>query len=199
MFVQIIEARVQDAAGLRRQVEDWEQHLAAGATGWLGTTAGITEDGRFILAARFASPEAARENADRPEQGQWWAVTEKMLDEVEFVESSDITSMGAGSDDAGFVQFMHGRVRDRNRLETLNAELNDRLTEVRPDILGGYELALPGDGFVAVTYFTSEAEARAGESQEPPADLAESLGEWQALMVDVEWFDLPDPWLASPA
>jgi hypothetical protein len=199
MFVQIIEGRVQDAAGLRRQVEDWEQHLAAGATGWLGTTAGITEDGRFILAARFASPEAARENADRPEQGQWWAVTEKMLDEVEFVESSDITSMGAGSDDAGFVQFMHGRVRDRDRLETLNAELSDRLADVRPDILGGYELALPGDGFVAVTYFTSEAEARAGESQEPPADLAEDLGEWQALMVDVEWFDLPDPWLASPA
>lgn len=198
MFVQIIEARVQDAAGLRRQVEDWEQHLAAGATGWLGTTAGITEDGRFVLAARFASPEAARENADRPEQGQWWAVTEKMLDEVEFVESSDITSMGAGSDAAGFVQFMHGRVRDRDRLETLNAELTDRLTAVRPDIIGGYELALPGDGFVAVTYFTSEAEARAGEAQEPPPDLAEDLEEWQALMVDVEWFDLPDPWLASP-
>jgi hypothetical protein len=199
MFVQVIEARVQDAAGLRRQVEDWEQHLAAGATGWLGTTAGITEDGRFVLAARFASPEAARANSDRPEQGQWWAATEKMLDEVHFVESSDITSMGEGSDDAGFVQFMHGRMLDRSRLETLNAELNDRLTEVRSDILGGYELALSGDGFVAVTYFTSEAEARAGESQEPPADLAESLGEWQALMVDVEWFDLPDPWLASPA
>jgi hypothetical protein len=199
MFVQVIEGRVQDAAGLRRQVEDWEQHLAPGASGWLGTTAGVTADGRFILAARFASSEAASENSDRPEQGQWWAVTEKMLDDVLFVESSDITSMGEGSDDAGFVQFMHGRVLDRGRLEALNAELNDRLTEARPDILGGYELALPGDGFVAVTYFTSEAEARAGEAQEPAADLAESLEEWQALMVDVEWFDLADPWLASPA
>lgn len=199
MFVQVIEGRVRDAAGLKRQFEDWGRHLAPGAEGWLGSTAGITPDGRFVLAARFASAEAASENSDRAEQGQWWAVTEKMLDDVAFFESSDATSMGEGSDDAGFVQIMHGRAVDRGRLEELDAEMSGRLSQLRPDVLGGYQILLPDDEFVAVTYFTSEAEARAGESREPPADLAEVLEEWQSLMIDVRWFDLPEPWLSSPA
>jgi hypothetical protein len=199
MFVQVVQGQVRDAAGLRRQVEDWQAHLAPHAVGWLGSTGGITDDGRFVLAARFVSPEAARENSDRPEQGRWWAATEEMLEDVAFLESSDITTMGEGSDDAGFVQFMHGRARDRSRLAALDAEMSDRLGEFRPDILGGYQVLLPDDGFVAVTYFTSEADARAGESQEPPAELVERLEEWQALLADVEWFDLTDPWLASPA
>jgi hypothetical protein len=68
MFVQVI----------RGQVSDPEQ-LTAGAPGWLGSTAGVTEDGRFVALARFESQEAARRNRDRPEQGQWWMETSKLV------------------------------------------------------------------------------------------------------------------------
>jgi hypothetical protein len=44
-------------------------------------------------------------------------------------------------------------------------------------------------------YFTSEAEARAGETKEPPADLAAQMGEFQDLMANIEFRDLRDPWL----
>jgi hypothetical protein len=48
---------------------------------------------------------------------------------------------------------------------------------------------------VEVVYFTNEADARQGESKEPPAELAESMGEFEALMANVEFVDLRDPWL----
>ena len=35
----------------------------------------MTEDGRFIALARFASEEAAQRNSQRPEQDQWWTQT----------------------------------------------------------------------------------------------------------------------------
>ena len=68
MFVQVIEGRVQDAAALRAAIDDWFQQVAPGATGWLGSTGGVTEDGRAIALVRFESEQAARENSDRPEQ-----------------------------------------------------------------------------------------------------------------------------------
>ena len=72
MFVQVIQAQVSDAAAVREAMERWAQELAPGAEGWLGTTAGVTDDGRFIALARFDSAQAARRNSDRPEQGEWW-------------------------------------------------------------------------------------------------------------------------------
>ena len=50
MFVQIIEGRTSDAAGLMRMGERWEAELRPGATGFLGATIGVTADGRFINA-----------------------------------------------------------------------------------------------------------------------------------------------------
>ena len=40
--------------------------------GWLGSTAGVTEDGQLVALARFESEEAAQQNSDRPEQSAWW-------------------------------------------------------------------------------------------------------------------------------
>ena len=42
MFVQVIEGRVSDRDGLRRQMDKWESELRPGATGFLGSTAGVT-------------------------------------------------------------------------------------------------------------------------------------------------------------
>ena len=107
MFMQVIQGRVVDADELRRAMDGWIAELAPGATGWVGSTAGVTEDGRFIASARFDSEEAARANSDRPEQGMWWSQTEKSLSDVVFHDCSDVTLInGGGSDRAGFVQVM---------------------------------------------------------------------------------------------
>ena len=75
MFVQVIQGQVADAEQARAALDRWARELAAGATGWLGSTAGVTKDGRFVALVRFEFAEAARRNSDRPEQDRWWADT----------------------------------------------------------------------------------------------------------------------------
>jgi hypothetical protein len=48
MFVQVIKGRVADPARVKAALDRWAEELAPGAEGWLGTTAGVTEDGRFV-------------------------------------------------------------------------------------------------------------------------------------------------------
>ena len=75
VFVQVIQGQVANAGQVQAAFDRWAQELAPGpAAGW-GSTAGVTEDGRFIALARFASEQAARRNSDRPEQDRWWAET----------------------------------------------------------------------------------------------------------------------------
>ena len=38
-------------------------------------------------------------------------------------------------------------------------------------------------------------DARQGESKEPPAELAWQMGEFEAMMANVEFTDLREPWL----
>jgi hypothetical protein len=61
-------------------MERCAQDLSPGAVGWLGTTAGVTQDGTFIAVVRFDCEGAARASSDRPEQDQWWAETYTLLD-----------------------------------------------------------------------------------------------------------------------
>ena len=196
MFVQIIEGRTQDADGVRRQHDRWLQELRPGATGFLGATAGVTADGRTINIARFESEELARANSDRPEQGQWWAETEKYFDgEVRFTESTDVTEWrGGGSNDAGFVQVMKSSGIDRARMDAFDAKL-EPLAELRPDLIGGIRIWTGPDACTEAIYFTSEAEARAGESQEQPEEMRAVFEEFGDLMEGVDYLDLTDPWL----
>ena len=69
MFIQVIQGKVADAEGLRAAMDRWGRDLQPGATGWLGTTGGITDDGTFVATVRFDSEDAARRNSERPEQG----------------------------------------------------------------------------------------------------------------------------------
>ena len=90
MFVQVIKGHTSDPAGLRQQMDTWRRDLKPGAVGFEGTTGGIADDGTVILLARFADADAARRNADRPEQGAWWEQTAKYFDsEPTFRESTD--------------------------------------------------------------------------------------------------------------
>ncbi len=194
MFVQIIEGKTRDPAGLTRQGERWQSEVGPGAVGFLGVTSGVTPDGRAITIARFASEEAARANSDRPEQSAWWSEMEKYYDgDVAFTESSDAQEfLGGGSDDAGFVQVMKSEGVDRARMARLDEQF-EKLSGLRPDLLGSFRVWTGPDRCVEVNYFTSEAEARAGESQEMPADAQAMMAEFQDVMARTEFLDLPDP------
>jgi hypothetical protein len=201
MFIQVIQGQVTDAGEIRESLDRWVADLSPGASGWLGSTAGVTDDGTFLCVIRFESEEAARRNSDRPEQGQWWMETAKLFGgEVAFHDCSEVYQyLRGGSDDAGFVQIMQGRVRDPERLADLLTRGQDRLAEFRPDLIGG-TAALHGDGgYTETAYFTSEQEAREGERKEMPSDLREAFQEWMDLFEgDLTYFDLHEPWLYSP-
>jgi hypothetical protein len=196
MFVQVIEGQVGDREGLRRQTERWMSELRPGATGFMGATEGITDDGHGITIVRFESAEAAKANSDRPEQGQWWAETEKYYDgQVSFHDSEDTDAMlGGGSNDAGFVQIMKGR-GDRDKLRALDTKFEQVAADFRPDLLGGLRVWTGPDTYIEVAYFTSEAEARANENNEPPSEMMADFAEFQEMMANVEFLDLKDPQL----
>ena len=79
MFVQIIKGKTNDAAGFRRMLDRWNAELKPGATGFVGSTGGIAEDGTTIGIVRFSDEAAAKENADRPEQTAWFEALSKYL------------------------------------------------------------------------------------------------------------------------
>jgi hypothetical protein len=201
MFIQVIQSRVKGEAGLRTALDRWQEKLQPGAPGWLGTTAGVTEDGRFIALARFEDADAAKANSDRPEQGEWFAEVAQNFDgEPDFLDCDNVTVfLDGGSDDAGFVQVMRGSSEDVARMHSLFNSHTDKLREARPEIIGGLMLD-GGDGrYVDAIYFRSEEAARGGEAKQPPDDVRADLEEAMRLMGDATYFDLKDPILRSPS
>lgn len=167
MFIQVIQGRTSDPQFLREQLERWRAEVKPGATGYLGSTSGVTADGRSIAIVRFESEERAVANSQRPEQGAWWAEARKAFDgEPTFHDCRDVDlAMGGGSDQAGFVQVMQGRAKDQEAMRQLLPDMEPQLREQRPDVLGA-TIAWHGDGggFTQAVYFRSEQEARANES-----------------------------------
>ncbi len=197
MFVQIIEGTASDPEGLVRQGERWQQELKPNAVGYLGATSGVAPDGRAITIVRFESESAARANSARPEQGAWWAETEKCYaGPVSFTESSDVTQfLAGGSNDAGFVQVMKVSDVDRAEVERLDASLEKFAASFRPDLIGGLRVWTSPAAYVEAAYFTSEAEARANEQADPPAEMKETMAAFGEIMARTEFIDLPNPQL----
>src|SRR3954451_12261690 len=104
MFAQVIQGRTSDEESLRRATDRWMQELAPGAEGWLGATAGVTDDGRFVVVVRFESADAARRNSERPEQGRWWEATSSAFQDVTFLDSDDVLVELTG--DPGRAEFV---------------------------------------------------------------------------------------------
>jgi hypothetical protein len=201
MFVQVIQGRTSDPEALNAAVNRWMEELAPGATGWLGTTGGVTEDGRAIAMVRFESEDAARRNRERPEQDQWWAETEKLYDGgATFRDSNDVTvDMQGDPDQAGFVQIMQGRGTDPDRARELMTQDSDKWAAFRPDVIGSVAIGHEGGAYTMVMYFTSEAEAREGERKEIPAELQAAMEEMGKLSIgETEFFDLKQPMISSP-
>ena len=199
MFVQVIQAKTSDAEAVMSQLEKWSEELAPGAEGYLGSTGGVSADGDVVVLARFESEEAARANSERPEQGSWWEETSKHFDgEATFHDATDVeTFLEGGSDDAGFVQVIQGRVEDRDRLRSIQDELMNDMQEQRPEVLGLVQ-AWDGDFLTQAVYFASEHTAREGEGKAVPDEVLERLNEWRSLVEDLTYIDLVDPWLHTP-
>ena len=201
MFVQVIRGHVSDAAQVRAQLDKWVAEVAPGAVGWLGSTAGVTEDGQLIALARFESEEAAQRNSERPEQSAWWEETAALFtDEPVFANSTsvDVDTPGDPSQ-ARFVQVMQGRSSDPDRVRELMADDPTDWRAFRPEILGSLSIGHDGGEWTMALYFTSEEDAREGERKEPPPELQELMKEMDSLSIgEPVFFDLKDPWLHAP-
>ena len=199
MFIQVITGRAVDREGLRRLGDRWNDELRPGATGFLGSAAGVTDDGRFIAVVRFESEEAARRNSERAQQSAWWAETEKCLEGVAFADSVDVVTMlGGAVREAGFVQVMRGRVTDPGKMAVVRgrmAEMEAALRRHRPDVLGDV-IAIHADGsYTDTVYFESEVAARRGESGEMPAEVGALFNDLMSAITVDEYLDLKDPLL----
>ncbi len=201
MFVQVIQGKVDDAAAARAALDRWIAEQAPSASGWLGSTGGVTDDGTLIMVARFDSEEAAQRNSDRPEQGEWWAETAKLFDGEPTFDNSTVVDVDLARDPdaAGFVQVMRGQMSDPDRARELMQQDPEVWQSYRPDILGSLTAVHDGGRYTSVIYFTSEAEAREGEGKEMPAEMQADMEEMGSVFVgETEYLDLKDPWLHSP-
>ena len=198
MFIQILQGRCTRQDELRALADTWARDLAPGATGWLGGTYGFTDDDQFVGVVRFESREAAMANSQRPEQGEWAEQMMGLMDgPMEFHDCDDVTlMMDGGSDSAGFVQVIRGRVAEPDRLKALMTD-TEMLHEMRPDIIGA-SLAFEDDGtFTETIAFTDESAAREGERKESPDMPAEVRETLETAMQGATFYDLHHPWFAS--
>ena len=193
MFIQVIQAKTSRADEVRALLQEWNDTSDDGS-GLLGGTFGVTDDGEFVGVVRFESREKAMANSARPETD---AMAKRMAELMDtpptFRDCDDVTEwLDGGSDDAGFVQVIQGMTDDPDRLkQVMTDDTDDDMRQQRPDIIGG-TFALEDDGsFTNTIAFTDEASAREGEKNSSPPE------EMQALMRDLTFYDLRNPWFAS--
>jgi hypothetical protein len=202
VFIQVIQGRATNPTGIRAELSRWRRQLATDADGWLGSTAGITEDGWSVVVVHFASEEQARRNSHRPEQRAWWRQASQHLGEIALRDSGKVHLFGDGrSDLAGYVQVIQGHIDDRERMASLGRGQEQVLAREAPHILGmtvAEHADWPGD-FTQILYFASEQDARRF-AQEPSAEGEErALEQLRSLLATSRRFDLRDPQLLSPS
>ena len=193
MMLQLVLASGADEEQLQRDLRRWADESradVAGATRAFTSTAGLTGDGRAVVVTRGGGD---------PGTLAWWSSPDTCLPApLTVLATTDVTAVEVGdAGEAGFVQVMRARVPDRARFEALEAEIGPAFVAFRPDFLAGFRAWFDDGTVAAVDYFRSEAEARAGESRDMPAELRAGFGEWLALTEGAEWYDLARPFQAG--
>jgi hypothetical protein len=201
MFIQVMQGRALDPPGIHRELNRWQRQLATDADGWLGATAGVTEDGWSVVVMHFDSEQQARRNSDRPEHRAWWREASRHLGEVAFHDAAKVRLFGPGrSDLAGYVQVIQGHIDDLERMASLGGDQEVVLAGEAPHILGvtvAEHADRPGD-FTQILYFTSEQDARRFD-EEPLTDADETVQkERRGLMTNLRSFDLREPHMLVP-
>jgi hypothetical protein len=194
VFIQMVAGRCNEDDDMRMLVDDWCRRMSD-EPGWLGGTYGFTEEGMFLGVVRYESAGAWKECCSADDAGMWWAAAEEVFDgKPEFHQSEDVIMMlDGGSDDAGFVQVMRGRVVDSEKLRRLMTDqhMTSMLHQARPEIIGA-TLIIEDDGtFTETVSFTDEASARRHEAEAMPAEVAADLEE---AIAEVDYHDLHKPW-----
>lgn len=199
MFIQVIEGKTSDPEGFRRVLEEWGEKGREGAIGFLGVTTVIAADGSVVTMARFEDEEKAMQNSARPEITEMAGRLAELSDgPPTYHNCNEVeTFLGGGSDDAGFVQFMIGTAVDKAKAQAAEKDATPMLSALRPDVLGGVT-AWDGDWWCQAIYFTSEAEARAGEKKFDTLS-GEDQKKFQEMMTaygEPRYVDGPNPILA---
>jgi hypothetical protein len=196
MFVQVVRGAVTDGDAALARLDHWLEHLAPTAPGWLGTTAGVTQDSELVAFVRFATAADARRSGDRVEQGQWWAESVLLFTgDVSFDNYDDVILFGdGGSDAAGTVEVLRGRVRHGNGGPDLAARLAEQALHQAggEGLIGGLVGAHEDGTFTQASYFCRSALGRR------PAVDPESWLEGRAVASDARLLRLERLWFGSP-
>lgn len=201
-FVQIFRGPIRDAATARELFERWFRELAPGADGWLGTTAGVTDDGELIAIVSFASQEAARRNSQRPEQRRWWEqLSGEFTGDVTLHDCPRVTEFAGGTPaEAGFVQVIQGWASDLSEVtEVRFAEIEEHHARGHHlDVAGGF-IADHGDGggFTEAVYFPSEQAARQPEIDELLEEGLASMQRLSTFVTNIRSTGIRDVWLQN--
>ena len=194
MFIQMVEGACTHEDDMRMLVDDWCDRMAD-ESGWLGGTYGFTDEGRFIGVVRYESREAYEKCCAADDAGMWWAAAEEIFDGMpEMHQSEDVMMMlDGGSDQAGFVQVMRGKVGNPEKLRRImtDQDMTSMLHQARPEIIGATLLIEDDGSFTETISFTDEDSARRGEAMNMPAEVAADL---QEAMAEVAYYDLHKPW-----
>jgi len=194
VFIQMVQGACSQEDDMRMLVDEWCERMGD-VPGWLGGTYGFTDDGHFVGVVRYESATACKETCAASDAGAWWAAAEEMFDRPpEIHQSEDVMIMlDGGSDAAGFVQVMRGKVGNSDTLRRImtDQDMTSMLHQARPDILGATMLIEDDGTFTETISFTDEDSARKGETMEMPAEVAADL---QEAMAEVDYYDLHKPW-----
>lgn len=194
MFIQMVEGACTQHDDMRMLIDEWCDRMAD-EPGWLGGTYGFTDDDRFIGVGRYESAAAWQQCCAAKDAGMWWAASEELFDSMpEIHQSEDVMMMlDGGSDQAGFVQVMRGKVGNPDKLRRMmtDQDMTSMLHKARPDIIGATLLIEDDGSFTETISFTDEDSARKGEAMEMPAEVAADFLE---AVAEVSYYDLHKPW-----
>jgi hypothetical protein len=89
---------------------------------------------------------------------------------------------------------MQGQIKDQASADKMFARAADAekvLGAARPDVIGEVvAIHDDGGGYTDVVYFSSEADARANETKEMPAEAKEMMQEFESALEVSEFLDL---------
>lgn len=199
MFVQVVEGQCPAPEALRTEWDRWAREVAPAGVGWLGSTAGVSADGRFVAVTRFESEEAARMTADRPEQSAWAGrLAEQLTGPAVIRDCPEVRAFLRGSwDDASLVRIEQGQARAIDRVvSNFEARAASRPGPGEAPVAG--ILAWGPDWYVTeALYYTASAGARHATAADRVADPL--LRDAASLVEARTGVDLTSPWSALPA